>query len=449
MTTWRPAPISRLMQPFNDFVHTESAGGVVLVLASAVALVWANSPWSHVYEAILHAHIVADVGIYRIDEPVHYWVNDVVMVLFFFLVGLEIKRELTVGEINSVRRAVVPLVAALGGMIAPVAIFFLIVGDSAAQRGWGVPMATDIAFALGVTALLGPRVPVGLKVLLLALAIFDDIGAVAVIAVAYTESLALLPLLVVMLMLAAMWGCSKGGVRSISVYAVLAIPVWIAARESGVHPTLLGVAFGLLTPWESWQHPERFAAEADEILTELRVSTGTADERRVQTETVLRLRGLSAEAVAPLDRMEETLTDWVAFLIVPLFALANAGVDLRGGVLGEAVSSPLAWGIAAGLLIGKPAGIVAATWMAVRLGAEVPAGATWRGILGVGAVAGIGFTVALFLAQLAYADAGLLAQSKVGIFAGSLVSGVVGYLLLRSLPSGNAERPRLPRIDTR
>lgn len=442
MTARPTAPLSRLLQPFNEFVHTEAAGGLVLLAAAIVALVWANSPWSDAYEALVHARLMLDVGLVRIDEPLHWWVNDGAMVLFFFLVGLEIKRELTVGEINSVRRAVVPVAAALGGMIAPVAIFLLLVGDAAARPGWGVPMATDIAFALGVATLAGPRVPTGLKVLLLALAIFDDIGAVVVIAVAYTGAVSMLPLLAVGALLAAMWACARLGVRAASVYVALGTIAWLAARESGVHPALLGVAIGALTPWESWHHAEQFAEEADRLLGELRESIGTPVERHTRTETVLRLRSLSAEAVAPLDRLEETLTDWVAFLVVPLFALVNAGVDLRGGALEAAAGSPLAWGIAAGLIAGKPVGILAGCWLAVRLGAELPAEATWRGVLAVGAVAGIGFTVALFVARLAYADVQLLAHAKVGIFAGSLLSGVLGYLLLRSLPvpAASAER---------
>lgn len=434
MTTRPPAPLSRLLQPFNEFVHTQAAGGIVLLLATVLALAWANSPWSAAYEAMRHTHLVLDVGLIRLDESVHEWVNDGAMVLFFFLVGLEIKRELTVGEINSVRRAVVPVAAALGGMVAPVLIFLLVVTDAAARPGWGVPMATDIAFALGIVALLGRRVPDGLKVLLLALAIFDDIGAVAVIAVAYSDAAAALPLVAAAAVLAVMWICSRLGVRGIGAYVALGILAWLAARESGVHPALLGVAFGLLTPWESWHHPEHFAREADRLLRELRERIGTPDERRSRTEAVLHLRSLSAEAIAPLDRLEATLTDWVAFLVVPLFALVNAGVDLRGGALDDATGAPLAWGVALGLVLGKPAGIVAGCWLALRLGAELPAGATWRGVLGVGAVAGIGFTVALFVAQLAYADTGLLAHAKVGVFAGSLVSGVLGYLLLRSLP---------------
>jgi NhaA family Na+:H+ antiporter len=380
-------------------MDTEAAGGIALLLAALAAIAWANSPWSAAYEDLLHQHVALDLRFYSLHESVHFWVNDGLMVLFFFLVGLEIKRELAVGELNSIRRAVVPFAAAAGGMVVPVAIFLATVHEPASRGGWGVPMATDIAFALGVTALLGSRVPVGLKVLLLALAIFDDLGAVAVIAVAYSDSIAFGPLLLGLAVLGAVYLATRLGVRPLPVYIALGVLAGAAMVKSGVHPTTVGVALGLLTPLTS-----RGASEDD------------TPPRRT-----------------PLDRLEHALNPWVAFLIVPLFALANAGVDLRGDALASAFGESITWGIAAGLFLGKPAGILLGTWLAVRLGAQLPAGATWPGILGVGAVAGIGFTVALFVAQLAYPDEALLTHAKVGIFAGSIASGLVGYLLLRRL----------------
>jgi len=425
----------------QEFIATEAAGGVALLLAAVAAIIWANSPWSDAYEDLFHAHLVVDLGFYTIDEPLHFWVNDALMVLFFFLVGMEIKRELGAGELNSLRRAAVPFAAAAGGMLVPVAIFLLIVHEPASRGGWGVPMATDIAFALGVTALLGPRVPVGLKVLLLALAIFDDLGAVAVIAIAYTDALALGPLALALALLGAVYVIGRLGVREVPLYLVLGALAWAAAVKSGVHPTVVGVALGLLTPLASRLPLDELTQEASSVLRSLEdeVAAGSEEmERRQRTDALLRLQHLSDRAVPPLDRLEHALNPWVAFIIVPLFALANAGVDLRGDTMPSALGEGLTWGIALGLFLGKPVGILAGTWLAVRLGARLPEGATWSGVLAVGAVAGIGFTVALFVAQLAYVDEALLTHAKVGIFGGSIASGLVGYALLRRLPAAQA-----------
>ncbi|MBX7110605.1 MAG: Na+/H+ antiporter NhaA [Dehalococcoidia bacterium] len=433
----RPA-LNRLVEPLQEFVATEAAGGLVLLAAAIVALVWANSAWSSSYDDLLHHYIVVDLGFYRIDESVHFWVNDVLMVLFFFLVGMEIKRELVIGEISSVAQACVPLAAALGGMILPVAIFLAIAGRSEGGNGWGVPMATDIAFALGIAALAGPRVPTGLKVLVLALAIFDDLGAVAVIAVAYGESIHFGPLALGLALLLAVYLMNRAGVRELSLYVIAGLVAWAAIVKSGVHPTTVGVALGVLTPLDSRYPLGHLREEAEAVLRSLgdeRTAHDRQTGRHHHAEAILRLRRLAEDAVAPLIRLEHGLNYWVAFVVVPTFALANAGVDLRGDTLSGAFSDPLTWGIALGLVLGKPLGIILGAWIAVRLGARLPNGATWRGVVAVGAIAGIGFTVALFVAELAYADSRLLAFSKVAILSGSVVSGCVGYILLKTLPA--------------
>lgn len=433
----RPSGLRRLTQPLQEFTETEASGGLVLMAATIVALLWANSAWSDSYEDLLHAHIVVDLGFYVVDESVHFWVNDVLMVLFFFLVGMEIKRELVVGELSSIRHAIVPAAAALGGMVVPVSIFLVVLAGSEGSRGWGVPMATDIAFALGIAALAGPRVPVGLKVLLLAIAIFDDLGAVAVIAVAYSDSIEVGPLLLGLATLGVVAAMNRLGIRDVTFYILVGVVTWAAILKSGVHPTTVGVALGFLTPLKSRSSVEALRAEADGILHSIDEERAALDEaagRTHHSEAVLRLRRLAEEAVAPLDRLEHGLNPWVAFLIVPIFALANAGVDLRGDTLSSAAGEPLTWGIALGLFLGKPLGIMAGAWVAIRLGARLPEGASWRGVLAVGTIAGIGFTVALFVAELAYTEERLLTYSKVGILAGSLLSGVVGYVLLRQIP---------------
>lgn len=402
----------------------------MLLAAVVLAILLANSPWSAGYASLLDTALAVSAGPYRIEESARGWVNDAGMVLFFFLVGIEIKRELAIGELNSIRRAVVPLTAALGGMIAPATIFLLLVRDPALRGGWGVPIATDVAFAIGVVTLLGDRVPTGLKVFLLALAIFDDIGAVLVIAVFYGHSeVQFVPLLLAALALVVMRVLSRAGVHAILVYVLIGVLAWLVMRASGVHPTLIGAAIGLITPWTPLRQPERFATEADELLTAIGETNPNAlvygPDAQERIELLARM--------SLIDWLERQLHTWVAFLVVPLFALTNAGVDLRSGALGATATSVVGWGVLLGLVVGKPLGILAGTWIAVRLGAELPSGASWSNILGIGAVAGIGFTVALFVAGLAYPDAAVLEQAKLGVLVASMCSGAIGYALLRRL----------------
>jgi NhaA family Na+:H+ antiporter len=428
--------VRRFTRPVQKFIDTESAGGIVLVAAALLALVWANSPWAHGYHDLLKSPLVLDLGVFRVDEPLHFWVNDVAMVVFFFLVGMEIKRELVVGELRSLRRVVVPLAAALGGMLVPLGFFLLIVRGTEAGAGWGVPMATDIAFALGIVALLGPRVSTQLKVLLLATAIFDDLGAVLVIAVFYTDVVEVGPLLTGFALLGLIPVLNHFGVRHVTIYIIVGIAAWAAVLESGIHPTIVGVVVGLLTPWRSWYSSAHFSGSADRTLDHLRDglnSPPSIHAREERTEALLTLSEISRETVAPLDRIEHELHPWVAFTIVPIFAWANAGVSLGGGVVGDALGSSLTWAIVAGLVLGKPIGLMAGYALAMRVGGERPEGVTWHGVLGVGMLAGIGFTIALFVTDLAYEDQALMTQAKVGILAASLVSGVAGYLTLLSL----------------
>ena len=416
------------MLPVQEFMRTAAAGGVVLVLAALVALAWANSPWSDTYHHLLELPITFTLGDFTLGGSLHFWINDALMVSFFFLVGLEIKRELTVGELDSVRKALLPAIAAAGGMVVPALAFVLLAPDPGDRVGWAVPMATDIAFALGVASLLGPRVPLGLKAFLLALAIFDDIGATVVIALFYGDALHLAPLGVALALLGVTVVMARLGVRSIPSYCVIGAVAWLATYASGVHPVLIGVAIGLITPWESWSPPDEFARTAADVVADLRAG---AEARAPRIERLLHMREQLERAIPPLDRLEHGLNAWVAFLVVPVFALANAGVDLRGDALASATASPITWGVVTGLVLGKPVGIVVATWLALRLGAQFPAGVGWRGVIGVGFLAGIGFTVAIFVADLAYAEEARLAAAKVGIFTASLLAGVAGYLLLR------------------
>jgi NhaA family Na+:H+ antiporter len=437
------AQLRRFVQPVQAFIDTESAGGVVLGAAALLALVWANSPWADVYHDLLEFPLVIDLGIFRIDEPFHFWVNDVAMVVFFFLVGMEIKRELVVGELRSLRRVVVPLSAALGGMLVPLGLFLLVARGAEASAGWGVPMATDIAFALGVVALLGPRISTQLKVLLLAAAIFDDLGAVMVIAVFYTDVVEVGPLLMGFALVGLVPVLGRLGVRHVTVYITVGVAAWAAVLESGVHPTVVGVALGLLTPWRSRYSSTDFSEVADSVLGRFKegvASPSSADGHEQRTAALLEFSEISRETVAPLDRLEHELHPWVAFAIVPIFAWANAGVSLSGGVIGDALGSSLTWAIAIGLVLGKPIGLLAGYAIAVRWGGERPAGVTWRGVIGIGMLAGIGFTIALFVTELAFDDEALLTQAKVGILAASLVSGLAGYFTLLGLRDSSQDR---------
>lgn len=423
----------RLVRPVQAFIATESAGSIVLLAASLIALWWANSPWAGGYHNVLAQHVVLDVGVYRLDRDVHFWVNDVAMVVFFFLVGLEIKRELVLGELAAIGRAALPVIAALGGMLVPLVIFLGIARGADARAGWGVPMATDIAFALGVLRVVGRRAPSGLYVLLLAIAIFDDIGAIVVIAVFYTESLHLAAFGAALGVLALMPLCHRAGVRLVPVYVLLGVLAWVAMFQSGVHPTIVGVAIGLLTPTAGRDAPARYTAALTALarrFTRARALPGGA-QREATAEVAIAAADASRDALSPLDRMEHALLPWVAFLVVPLFALANAGVALSPHALREALGVRLTYAVAVALFVGKPLGILIGAWLATRLGARLPSGVHWRAVFGMGIVAGIGFTVSIFVAGLAYADAALFAQAKIGIFAATVVASVGGFVWLR------------------
>ncbi len=362
------------------------------------------------------------------------------MTLFFFVVGLEIKRELVRGELRDFKTAALPIFAALGGMVVPALIYLAFVGGGEAARGWAVPVATDIAFSLGVLSLLGRRVPIGARLFLLTLAIADDVGGIVIIAAAYTDELAAWWLLGAVGGLAAVWAANRAGVRSLAFYGTAAFASWLCLLESGVHPTLSGVALALLTPAASWYTDDEYRERARRILAgHEAAAAATFGEERLD-EDALTLAAVARESVAPLDRMERALHPWSSFLVVPLFALANSGVRFTGTDLGAAATHPVTLGTALGLLAGKLVGISAFTWLAVRLGwGRLPRGTGWPQVLGVAAVAGIGFTVALFIVGLAFTDPAFADQAKLGIFAGSFLAGVTGYLILRLSP-GPAER---------
>ena len=439
------APIDRLIRPFQVFAHNKVAGAVVLMVATVVALAWANSPWSSIYAEILATPARVGIGDFSIDKPVLLWINDGLMAVFFFVVGLEIKREILAGELSSPRKATLPIAAALGGMVVPAAFYIALNADGAGSRGWGVPMATDIAFALGVLLLLGPRVPIGLKVFLTALAIVDDIGAIAVIAVFYTDTIAVGGLIAGVALIGLSVILNATGVRSSVVYFLVGLLVWVAFLKSGVHATLAAVLMAMTIPARTRADGEALFGRADGLLDRFK-QTGIAPERRLltneQMHTLHAMQRWIGDATAPLQELEHALMPLVTFIVMPVFALANAGLDLSGDLAG-ALSDPVCLGIIAGLFVGKQLGIFGFAALAVRLGiADRPEGVSWRQLHAVSVLGGIGFTMSLFVASLAFQSEAQIATAKVGILAASLLSAVIGgLLLLRSLRGGRHVQP--------
>lgn len=389
----------RIIHALRSFVALESASGILLALAAAIALVLANSPLAFLYDAFLDTPVEVRAGALHIAKPLLLWINDGLMAVFFFLVGLEIKREVLEGELSDARQVMLPAVAAVGGMVAPAAIYATInAGNSVALAGWAIPAATDIAFALGVLSLLGKRVPVGIKMFLLTLAILDDLGAIVIIAIFYAGDLAPLSLGIAAMALLALLALNRSGVVRLAPYLFFGLILWVSVLKSGVHATLAGVALAFFIP----------------------------------------LRTSGAGSPGLLRRLENDLHPLVAFAILPLFAFANAGVSLAGVGISTLIQ-PVPLGIAAGLFLGKPMGVFAAAWLVVRLGwARLPDGANWRAMLGVSVLCGIGFTMSLFIAGLAFEGAGsqYVVQTRLGVLFGSLASALIGFAILRAaLPS--------------
>ncbi len=429
--------LTSFVRPVQEFILTESASAVLLMLAAIVALVWANSPWSDRYDELLHTTLGLNLGFWQIEGDLHFWINDVAMVLFFFLIGLEIKREITIGELSNPRVMIAPIAGAVGGMLLPLGLFLLIAQGDAAREGWAIPMATDVAFALGVATLVSSRVPLGLRAMLLTFIVVDDIGTVIVVAIFFSGDIQIDQLALVGALVALMFALYRFGVHAMYVFVALGVIALAAMLDSGIHPTLLGAVLGFLTPWRTPVSLEGFVRTARQLLERFRAGDESPESPLGHDQVVdslLSLSDLSTSAVPHVDRLEHHLHPWVAFLIVPAFALANAGVPLSGGEISAALASTVTWGVFAGLVVGKPVGLVAATWLAVVCGAVRPAGVTWRGVLAIGLVAGIGFTVALFVADLAYDHGELLRQSKVGILAAFAVAGPLGLLSFLLLP---------------
>ena len=421
--------LARVAQPFVRFLRIESAGGILLVAATIVALVWSNSPWRASYDSFWGTTVRVEIGPWLFEEDLAHVVNDLFMAVFFFVVGMEIKRELVVGELRDRRSVTLPAMAALGGMVVPAVIYTAFNAGGEGAEGWGIPMATDIAFALGVVALLGKRVPVPIKVLLLTLAIVDDIGAIAVIAIFYSEALRpglLVVAAAITVLIAAM---HRWRVIYPPVFGVAALALWVVVYESGVHATIAGVVLGLLTP----ARPLQDDLEVEEIVDVLENRDDLRAEDVRATATLIR------GSVSACDRLIDALHPWTSYVIVPLFALANAGIELTADAFAD--PSAVFVGVTAGLVVGKVVGIAAFSWLTVKLGlGRLPAGAGWPDVIAVGMVAGIGFTVSLFITGLAFDDGALQTDAKIGTLTASLVAAVAGAF---ALTLANRRRMRL------
>jgi NhaA family Na+:H+ antiporter len=425
--------MARIARPFQHFARTGATSGVLLLIATAMALIWANSPWHASYAALWESPVVVSVAGWSLELSLLAWINDGLMAAFFLLVGLEIKRELLVGELASVRQATLPIAAAIGGMVVPALLYFAVNPTGAEAAGWGIPMATDIAFALGVLMLLGPRIPLGLKVFLTALAIVDDMGAVAVIAFFYSDALHLTPLAISVGCVLLLVVLNASRVRRLLPFLVIGIVLWFALHESGIHATIAGVVLALTIPVRTRINAEEFSSQARELLVEFdKAETGDllVITSKGQQEAIHALERASEGVQAPLLRLEHGLQPLVQYGIMPLFAFANAGVRLSGGDASPA--APVTLGVFLGLLIGKPLGITLFSWLAVRSGlAALPAQPSWRALHGVAWLGGIGFTMSLFIAAQAFGGTPHLFPAKVGILLGSTTAGIVGALLLR------------------
>ena len=417
-------PIDAFVNPLRRFLHIESASGVLLILTTISALILANSPFSANFLAFWKTLFEFRIGPLGMKHSLQHWINDGLMTIFFFVIGLEVKRELILGELRELRQAALPIAAAIGGMVIPATVYIILQHGAPGERGWGIPMATDIAFVVGCLTVLGPRIPKSLRVLLLSLAIADDIGAIIVIAIGYTDHLDLTALAFGILGIGVIFGFMKVGIRNLTIYIILMILVWVAFHESGIHATIAGVIFGMITPTKAWISESRLLTMCQ---TSAQFLQGGGWKSSGERYTFLRrMEEASRKTISPLERFEQELHPWVGFVIMPIFSLANAGVPISFSDF----TSPVAIAVMFGLFVGKPAGIFLFSWLTVRFGiAKLPEGIGWGVMTGAGFLAGIGFTMAIFIASLAL-DGGLLNAAKVGIIVGSILSAIVGISIL-------------------
>ena len=422
-------------RPIEDFLHIEAAGGIVLLVAATIAVLWANSPVADWYQALWHTPIGLSLGGWSFSRDLHFWINDGLMTVFFLVVGLEVKREIVQGALASWQRAALPIAAAFGGMVVPAALYVLLNPAEPFRAGWGVPMATDIAFAVGILTLLGKRVSPSMRVLLLALAIIDDVGAILVIAVFYTSNLNPTGFYLAGFGLLVLYTFVRTGVRpAIGLLAIPLIIIWAGLFTAGIHPTLAGVIVGLAVPVQPWVGAAGFLAMARKAMGDFQVRMTAQASDHDLLEPLEELAFAKREAISPAVWLEHAMHPWVAYAIMPVFALANAGVTLSGISLAEPGLVGVFSGVSLGLFLGKPLGVLLLAWLAVRLRlGTLPVGVSWGGVLVVGLVAGIGFTMAIFIAELAFTSPALLAVAKLGVLASTALAATTALLVGRML----------------
>ncbi|MBE7177165.1 MAG: Na+/H+ antiporter NhaA [Mucilaginibacter polytrichastri] len=433
----KQAPIDRLLKPVHRFIDLEYTGGLTLFSAVIVAIVWVNAGFADAYHHVWETPLSIGFGGKKLQLPLHHWINDGLMVIFFYVIGLELKREFMAGELSSPRKAILPLVAALGGMLVPAGIYALVNRGGPGAPGWGIPMATDIAFAIALISLVGKSVPPAVKVFLSALAVADDLGAVLVIALFYSGNIQYTPLFIGLGLVAVLIIGNYMGIRHSAFYLLIGIGVWIGFLLSGVHATIAGVLVAFTIPARTTIDEQAYSARlkqlSDDFDTEVpeRGSLTTLRQHQIIEE----VKALSLAAQTPLQKIEHTLHPWVAYVIMPLFALANAGITIGGDFI-KGVSDPVSIGVILGLVIGKFTGVFSFTWVMIKSGlSAMPGDANWRHIAGVATLAGIGFTMSLFVSSLAFTDNANIEHAKYGILIASVIAGSAGYFILRKKPA--------------
>ncbi|GLU57173.1 Na+/H+ antiporter NhaA [Dyadobacter frigoris] len=429
------SPIDQILSPVSKFIHQEFTGGIILFINVIVAIVWVNSPWGESYHHLWDTKLSIGFHDFVFSRPLHVWINDGLMALFFFVIGLELKREFIAGELSTLKKASLPMMAALGGMLVPAGIYFLLNKNLESEHGWGIPMATDIAFALSLLSMAGRHIPGSVKVFLSALAVADDLGAVLVIAFFYTAHIAFTPLIFAGVLLAILTIGNLLGVRSTLFYLIIGIAVWGGFIFSGVHATIAGVLVAFTIPARTKIDENEYVSKIRTYITnfENEIPQNGSLTTAEQHQTIEKIKKLSTDAETPLQKIEYSLHPWVAFVIMPLFALANAGMVI-GSDFFSSLLNPVSIGVSAGLLAGKFIGVLLFTYLMVRFKfSELPYQTTWNHIIGVAMLAGVGFTMSLFITGLAFSHAEMVDQAKYGILLASVIAGVSGIVFLKSI----------------
>lgn len=441
-----PTPIQKILNAFGKFFQTEALGGILLIIATAIALIWANSPLGESYFKLWDkTYLGINIGGFEIDKNLHHWINDGLMALFFFVVGLEIKREILMGELSTPRKSAMPIAAAIGGMVVPALIYIAFNFGESSMNGWGIPMATDIAFVIGIMALLGSKAPVALKVFLTALAIVDDLGAVLVIALFYSSDISIINLLIGVGVFGVMYAGNLAGIRNTAFYGVLGIGgLWLAFLLSGVHATIAGVLAAFAIPANMRIDKFQFRDSLQSLVQRFSELKGSANHALSgqQLKVLEEVEESVSEVEPPLQKLEHGMHPWVMYLVMPIFALANAGVVFTPEAMSSLLSNPVSIGVFLGLVLGKVGGITLFSWIAEKTGlAQLPTGSNWLQVIGAGFLAGIGFTMSLFITALAFEDPVLSDLAKMAILFGSLIAGITGYLVVRGAAKEPIKQP--------